>query len=729
MEKSQKKLPGREEGYILSIVVYELRKMLRYRKGAIFLALFFLLKIALLVGSDIPANPDMEEEKETYFYYLDQISGPMTEETDRFMSEESVAMSSADSAVQTAYTKFYDGLISEKLLTETVTPLMERLDNRSGFNVAYQQYLYVRQAPENRSFLYTNGWDALLSHNSMDFLLVLIIFLLLAPVYCEDGKCQMDMLTVTMKRGGACLSRYKILVSVFMVTALSFSSAGIELLFCAVKYGLPNGTFPLQSLQYFGSSTKEITLVQAFLCMTGLKTLGCLWLGAMVLFGAVFFRKYAATLLVCTAVTVLPAIGLAPAALYALPGPAALLMPSGFLRGEQVSSADMTDGMEPVFREIQLKQLLILLVLAVGCSVILLLAVQMRCSSQWSRRSRRKAPALVCAVLLASTLTGCVPAEQAYQGTFNLTDAQHYETDRYCVYFDYAEDLSSFLVVEDKETGQRMRLVRDVFQESSEIAKCIFGNGDRVYYIKLTADKSETVQYVMYDQLLVQELDLTNFSEQTIFRVNLNEKNLLGDTFAAKQKDLSLFLTALGFFVNEQSVYVISSTEICRFDRLTGQKETLIEIPVISDAAYDGTYLYYLNEKSELIQYSLEEKTGYVVPDIIAKRFYLCGDTLYFLNRKEYGAVFQWNKVTYAISKLSDKTASCLMGDERFLFYCSAGSFYRIDTSSGIETPLPETEGKILAYLFPQSSRIYFPALDGADMLCLDEESLQPICP
>lgn len=634
---------------------YELKKIFYYRIGIVFFVLFILLKTVFLILSDVPANKQMEEEKTTYISLLETVAGSLTEEKTNWITQTAAAAASAESIVQTAYSQYYEGILTETQMHEKVDSQLVLLEKRGGFDTVYQQFLYVRQDPERRYFLYTNGWDALLSPNTPDYLLILLLFLLLAPIYCEESKNQMDWLTVTMKHGGLRLSRYKLFAAAAIVLSLSICSFAIETMFCAVKYGLPCGSFPMQSLSCFSSSAKMLTLSQAACSIFGLRVLGCFCLGAMILSGTVLFRRYAPTLLVCIAAVMLPAWGLSPSLRHLFPGPAALLTASGYLMGTKTEASDMTGGEIIVFQEIDGEYLLFLLIMDVLFCAGMIWMLQRQCTNQWMKSHRawcRQIACLLLAGIMMLSLSGCSPVHEKKTDVFNLSDVGSCETEQYLVYIDYDEDQNQILTAKDKESGKCTQLVRDPFQVSGDVMDYLYGSGSYVYYIRMTDDKSESIMYVMYEQLLVQEVDLRDFSERTIFRADLNEKNLLGTAFAADRTDLTFYLDTLGFFVDEQYLYFIATDSISRVHRITGKREKLIETLVIADAAYDGEYLYYLNEKSELVQYSIAEEAGCIVPDIIAKRFYLYGDTLYFQNRKDKEAIYKWSRTDDTVSKL-----------------------------------------------------------------------------
>ena len=622
----------------MDILRFEARKMFRYRRGIIYVFLFLVSELFIL-SADAPANPQMYAHKDDCIWYLEQIGGQLTEEHQKFLEEEADAMAKADSAVQTAYKQYFDGLISQDTLEENVEAPFAALERRSGFNAIYEQYLYARQDPAHRYLLNTNGWEALLSCNGLDIPLILVLFLLLAPIYCDEGKSQMDTLSLTMKKGGTCLSKYKILYSVLVVLALNVSGTMTELLFVLGKYGLPNGNFPLQSLSCYGTSTKELSLWEAYFLTIALKTEGSLCLDVFILFGTALTKKYAPVLLGCMAAVFLPVCGFSPAIRYTLPGPAGFLTPSGFLCGDQTAVDSLTGESVTVFGEISLRGLLLRLALTAALCLFMIAAVQWKNTSKWKQHSFRtvsKLTALCAAVFLTVGLSGCAgPASQEMPNTIQgsrkaekqtfycLSDAGHYETDDYRIEAKEDENLELHLTVKDKHTGEQFPLVRDAFQDSYEVMPCIYGNGDYVYYIKMTVDKSETILYSMYEHLLVQEVNLKDFSERTVLKLRMNEKNLLGALSWARSADWSYYLALLGFFLDEDYVYFISSGDISRVSYLTGKREVLIEAPLLSSVAYDGQNIYYLNERFRLVKFSLSEQKSQVMSDKIMRQFTL----------------------------------------------------------------------------------------------------------
>src|SRR5690606_20786985 len=113
--------------------------------------------------------------------------------------------------------------------------------NESGFKVIFDQYTYIREKPDNRYFLSTNGWDGLLSTDSLDLLFLLLLLLLVTPVFCSEFASEMDSLHLTVKKGTRVHALSKVVLVFITVMALCLITSLLRYGFFQVKYGLENG--------------------------------------------------------------------------------------------------------------------------------------------------------------------------------------------------------------------------------------------------------------------------------------------------------------------------------------------------------------------------------------------------------------------------------------------------------------------------------------------------------
>ncbi|WP_367398142.1 DUF5050 domain-containing protein [Paenibacillus sp. MSJ-34] len=677
--------------------IYEMKKMFFLQKGLLFIGLFYVLSLAYMVLFDKPANPEIEMNASLYSFYLHQVQGPYTDKTERFFASEAAKISDAKVALQKATDDYYDGKIGEEEFLAASGPLERILENEKGFQLIYEQYTYVRENPANRFFLHTNGWDGLLANDSLDFLWLLLLLLLVAPVFCFEYESRMDTLLLTVKKGTRHHALCKIGLALLTVAALCLLTAGLRYGFYQWKYGLGNGNYPLQSLSYFGTSTKEMTLSQAFLWITAGKLFGSLCFAVLILFVSVCLQKYAVTLFSCSAALLLPYYGLRlESSKYFLPGPLGFMVSTGFLRGDEFKRNPFKDELDVVFRELSLTAWSVVFAITLGLSVAMLAVILIRRTNGWGARQRKLGPRAFCMLLILSmaafALSGCgFSGNAGTSDIYNYSSRQSFENERYRFYVDERELDRMRIVFEDKETGEVRDFVRNPMSSLTKAEHSIYGNGTRVYYMKYDSDKSGFKENIA--RFSVIEVDTTTFQERIVFEKKLStDKSMVLGLVKSGDRDAAFFMTVSSFFLDERSIYFVGQGEIRRIDRLTGDMSVILRIPVLRSLAFDGRTIYYVNEKSQVVAYDTKTDSGTAIPDLVTRYFVLTDNELLFLNRKDRQRIYAMNLRDFTLRKITDKSVLSFACDDQHIFYVNEADLkkYRIDRDGRNETLVPD---------------------------------------
>ncbi|MBE3594604.1 MAG: DUF5050 domain-containing protein [Candidatus Carbobacillus altaicus] len=677
----------------MSLWMYEMKKMFLLQKGLLFIGLYFVLNLASMMVLDKPANPDIEMNASQYLAYLNQVQGPYSEETERFFSDEAAKISSAKVALQKVTDDYYDGNLEEQEFLAASGPLENILQNEKGFQLIYDQYTYIRENPANRYFLYTNGWDGLLSNDSLDFLWLLLLLLLIAPVFGFEYESRMDALLLTVKKGTRHHAIYKIGLALLTVAVLCLLNAGLRYGFYQFKYGLENGHYPLQSLSYFGTSTKNSTLFEAFLWVTAGKLFGSLCFAILILFASVWLKKYAATLFSSTAVILLPYYGMhLESSKYFLPGPLGFMISTGFLRGNEYKRNPFKDQLDVVFREVSLSALSIVFAVTLCLSIAMLVMILIRRTNVWSAGKRklwRRASRLMLIFCMAMfVLSGCTSSGRT--GTsdiYNYSSRQSFENERYRFYVDQTDLKNIRIVFEDKKTGDKGNFVRNPMPSLTRVENNIYGNGMHVYYMKYDFDKSGFKENI--NRFSVIEVDTTNFQERIVFEKKLGTgKSTILGLVKASDQDWKFFTAIDSFFLDEHSFYFIGQGEIRRVDRLTGDMRVILRIPVLRSVAFDGRTIYYINEKSQVVKYDTKTDSETVIPDLITRDFVLTDTELLFLNRKDQQKIYALDLRDSTFRKITDVPVQSIHCDGQSIFYVNKEDLkqYRIDRDGQNDT-------------------------------------------
>ena len=674
----------------MSLLVYEIKKMFFHQKGLLFICLFFIISAANLVLFDTPKNPEVETNLQQYSYYLHQINGPLSDETERFFANESKRISDANVALEKAYNDYYDGSISTDEWHSISEPLKEIVKNEHGFKVIYDQYTYIRENPANRYFLSTNGWDGLLSTDRLDLLFLLLLLVLVTPVFCSEYASEMDSLHMTVKKGTRVHAVSKVALVLLTVIVLCLLTSLCKYGFFQVKYGLENGNYPLQSLSYYGTSTKNSTLFSAFIWLSTMKAFGNVSFSLLIMLVSVWTKKYALTLFSSTAVILLPYYGLSKESIaYFLPGPLGFLIPAGYFRGSGHEYNVVTDQMDVTFEEISIYAMLILfmitLVLCIGAVIMIIL----QHTNMWSMKKRsrwlRSSSVLIILCVAVPALAGCTNnRHQEKYDIYNHSSRQSFENKHYRFYIDESNLEDSKIVFEDKKTGEKRDFIRNPMQSLTKVENFLYGNGPFVYYMKRDSEKLRGFSYRFEElgKISIMEVDTATFDERVIFEKNLHSSkdNFLG-LHSSDNDESSLYTGIDSFFLDESSIYFVYSDKIRRADRLTGKSDVIIHAPLLRSVAYDGRHIYFLNEKYKIMKYDTKTDTKKVVPDIVATFFVLTDKELLFINRKDQYKIYGLDLSNSRVRKITDKSVLNFTCDDQYIFYESRDDLmkYRID--------------------------------------------------
>ncbi len=624
---------------------YEIRKMFWHQKGLWLILLYFVLSIAGLLLFDMPTNPEIEQNREAYDHYLQQVEGKCTKETESFLSGEADRIAKANSRLQNLYDDYSDGKLTEKEFTSQLAGAGTAVRYQKGFELVYGQYSGIRENKESRWFLYTNGWDGLLSHDSLNLLFVLLLLLLITPVFCQEYESRMNELILTEPKGARSHALDKMILVVAVVCLLCLLDSSMRFLFYDLKYGLPHGDYPLQSLSYFATSTREATLVGAFLGIFLGKLFGSLGLAALILFVSVCVRKYALTLFVCTAAILLPYYGFSlSSAKYFLPGPLGFMISTGFFRGSEYQYDAVLQEKTMVFQEIGSAVRWLLVGITLCLMLIMAAIILKRNTNIWCARRSRRIKKTVCLILLlclsTSLFSGCAAPDTVQEHPlFNLEQSDTFENDNYRFFVENPNSDEATWMMENKSTGKTEKLIRNPMQALSKVPEAIYGCGNFVYYMQIDSDVSGF--FTIADRFSVVEVDTRNFSKKIVFERNLNtSRNTFLNIGKPKEQDVKFFSFVNALFLDHQNFYFIGNGQVSKVNRLTGERKVIIEAPLLKSLSFDGENIYYINAESKLMKYDVHTDQEAELNGIVTESFLLTEKEVIFMDRLDQNKLY-----------------------------------------------------------------------------------------
>ncbi|MCI9668007.1 MAG: ABC transporter permease, partial [Angelakisella sp.] len=372
-----------------------------------------------------------------------------------------------------------------------------------------------------------------------------------------------------------------------------------------------------------------------------LRCFGSVYLAALLLFTSVLVKKYALTVVIGVASTLIPYIGLSRQICYRLPLPLPFLLATGFLEGTSSVEDSLTGEAVVTFSERSPQELLALLGLSAVCCALMVWWVLRQNTNCWQsgrKHVRGCGVAALCLLVLLS-LSGCSVAEST-NGIFNSSSQSVSET--YSVIFDHQ---TRTYALENRVTGALTDLALSplfgAFSDGESI-QAVYMDAPYIYYMT-----SRTEQYVdrvgSYNstatQVSIVQFDTETFEEQVIFeKITDSGRSLLGIDYTVG--DTWMFLqTCYGFFLNNDSLFFITNEGITEVSR-TIQRTQMLDIPTRGNIAFDGRTIYFINENSLLTAYDTKTHKERPFWNMVASDFCLTEQGLYFINRMDSDCVY-----------------------------------------------------------------------------------------
>lgn len=314
-------------------VGYELKKVLFKKKMLVFIVAAILIKVLLLVFSSDKSFVVKFEKDGFYRKTIEQLSGGLTEEKEMLILEKYSLIDETETKCAEILNSYANGEISYDKFNSRLNACNEILENRKETEALYGQYLVVKKDSEHRYFTLQNGWNTLLSHDSPDFLLVVLVIIAVIPVFCMDSSYDMNGILKCCEKGRARLCISKILGGVIITAICVCAFKLCEIIFCALRYGLPDWSFPVQSISQYSSSGYEISLGTLVLIQLANRLFGFVYLALIVMFLSSLTEKSLPSAFFSLAVVILPYFVFSGVKRYSFPMPLGYMLSTGFLQG------------------------------------------------------------------------------------------------------------------------------------------------------------------------------------------------------------------------------------------------------------------------------------------------------------------------------------------------------------------------------------------------------------
>lgn len=186
----------------------ELKKILFYQKGLMTILLCLLAYTVLVLCRGYDSSYLLDRKEDVYLSYMERWQGEITEEKAQEMKTEYDAVNRSNAG------------------------------NKEVFMTVYNQYYYAKENTACRYLMDERGWNTLLTHDGLNFILLFCLLALSVPVFCGEYQCGMNQILRSCRNGRNRIARIKLLTIMALAVCVAALFQLIDFLVLSAKAGL-----------------------------------------------------------------------------------------------------------------------------------------------------------------------------------------------------------------------------------------------------------------------------------------------------------------------------------------------------------------------------------------------------------------------------------------------------------------------------------------------------------
>ena len=566
----------------------EFAKLFRRQHFAV-LILLYLVMHSVTIGTGI-FTEQSGTLRAQYIKLLEPYAGQITVQTEQKIEARKAEILRARTEQNMLKSRLEAGSITQAEYAEKMQAYQAALHDADAFDILYRQYEFADESPKNRWLLDRTGWDALLSTEQTDFPLIFLILLLTVLLFCGDAESHAEESISVCQHGRTGLLRARLLTGTAVLSAVSVLSFLCAYAICALRYGLPIPSAPIQSLQAFSSSPYALTLAKLFGCVVIVRTLGAVCLFWLFSAAAMLTKRVLPAVIVGVLLYAVPFLLYSGDLQYRVPFAHGLLAGTGFFRGDSEFVFDK--DFVVIATEFHAVSLRTAVLAAAGCLLI-------ACLSAWTALRIRAGvlvnsksfAALPCIVLCCALFAG-MSCRVLYR------EPEHFETEYTAGHGFSSANFSltdTYGITCIPAKGDPFSLPIDLSPDPEMQYKSCFSDSKDIYILKHHRRTGMTV---------ISRLDYPALHETEIFRTQETVPDaaeqslyldLVRDNGFRNVSANEMYREMIShFWLDGDWLYLESGTEIRRYHLRTHRSETIMTEPHQPGAlCYANGRIYY----------------------------------------------------------------------------------------------------------------------------------------
>ena len=625
----------------------ELKKLYIKHFGLILTIVIIAAEIVILNFSYQKRDFTTSTTEQIFFGYMEEFSGKLTEDKKAAILAEQERIVDALNIQSSIEKKLLNGEYdSESEFMSEYERVREITDRKEALDLVMEQYYYAEKSPD--SHYLTFGDYSALGQDFPDIPLLAAVIFLTALLFLNEETSNV----ITYIRIGE-NGRNKTLfgkIAALLVFVLSCQAARMaaELITLTSQGSFAELSYPIQSIEFFQNCSYNISILQGFLIISLLRTVGYFFAAALVILLSVTLRKVLFTVFIPSAFCVLQQFAFTPATpAYYLP--TGFLRAVGYLRGDVISENDNGEQIK-LFSEIPLAHLFVLIIL----TILFIFAAGVIANKYYLGGTRKKLRlmSVVSVISVCVLMSGCSNRfESENVIKYNLSENAFFVEDKDSFYTNDTNSITRHF----KNSDDELSVIHELVKNNDRITS-LYNIGDNLLYLQsFSVNSISTSNYTNMPYYTIKENDISGF-----LGINLSPQRVNSNS--------SFYLA--GFFTANNSMYYVFDNCIVKDG-----------VCIIDEGAYnlalccDGKSIFYINNLLQLKRYDM--KTGDIsrLPGEFVRTLYYDGTRILFSDKN---GIYELSSDDFITNKLSDISAVQLCSNGSDIFYSKDNAIYRL---------------------------------------------------
>ncbi len=548
----------------------EFYKIFVKQKAYLYLLIILLIKIIHVFASGYDSYYMIDDNEDYYLEYIHQYEGKITEET--------------KAAIEQEYERIYHSTDSGYLA----------FSQKNAFQVLYHQFT---QQKDGGYILDTRGWQSILEHDDIDYILLLGIVIISTLLFSTEYDTDMQAVLLTCRKGKYKSVRAKLCLGMAAGAVLSGIFQLIKYLYLCSAVGIAHGDYPLDCLEFFEDTIWRCSLQQACLLVFFIRMLGAVFASLAAMAVIILLKKTVVSMIVSVFLYLAADIMLSQGS-AAYFTPLGLLKAAGYFWPSQYTAFISDGGIEKVCTFEELSKVQMCCCIVSFLFIMALIFVLGFCSFSKAAvlrngaKKRKAAAACLMLCVILCVFPGCA-SDKSHNEKFDTGSSARNQF--VCEEYTLDIDFGSNNIIYRGSMGEEYPLIREVVPLQHNIT-CIFVWDGVCYYL---------MENNLDSGIYVRSIDMDTLADKFVYsNMEENTEDFYG-LLSREQTVEEIFEDAANvrwFFVTDQYIFFQKNNSITRIGRLTGFHKKLTDKASEEAVTYENGVLTYIDIYGEEIR-------------------------------------------------------------------------------------------------------------------------------